>query len=68
MVPAGHLFVMGDNRDNSSDSRAPGQHGVGIVPMENVDGRAEFIDFTLYDCKPEPGLQCYHGKFLSSIR
>ena len=42
LVPPGHFFAMGDNRDNSSDSRDP-FGGVGYVPMENLIGRAEFI-------------------------
>ena len=42
VVPAGHYFMMGDNRDNSNDSRVPSS-GVGFVPAKNIVGRAEFI-------------------------
>ena len=46
VVPAGHYFMMGDNRDNSSDSREAGPEGVGYVPEENLVGRAEVIFFS----------------------
>jgi signal peptidase I len=44
MVPPGHYFMMGDNRDNSTDSR---DESVGFVPLVNFVGRAEIIFFSI---------------------
>jgi signal peptidase I len=48
VVPKDHYFAMGDNRDNSSDSRV--LSNVGFVPARNLVGRAEFLFFSI---KPE---------------
>jgi signal peptidase I len=45
-VPPGRFFMMGDNRDNSSDSRVP-SGVVGYVPLENLIGRAQMIFFSI---------------------
>jgi signal peptidase I len=61
VVPAGNLFAMGDNRDNSLDSRFSGDspdpglrqsQGVGYLPVENLVGRAQFIFFSIDATEP----------------
>ena len=48
-IPPDHVWLMGDNRDDSADSRVPEWQGGlgGPVPWENIGGRAEFITFSL---------------------
>ncbi|HVW54067.1 MAG TPA: signal peptidase I [Rhizobiaceae bacterium] len=63
-VPPEDLFMMGDNRDDSADSRFP---ELGFVPLENLKGRADLITYSFYTCEKEPGLTCARRRYLSPI-
>ena len=64
-MPAGKLFMMGDNRDDSADSRFA---EMGFVSLENVEGRVETIVWSLYNCRDEPGLSCAKKRFFTRVR
>lgn len=65
IVPDGKIFFMGDNRDNSLDSRA--YRGPGYVPLDHLIGRAEVIMFSFKRCKKEANLVCPPFRLMKRI-
>jgi signal peptidase I len=63
-VPEGHVFFMGDNRDNSLDSR---WDGMGPVPLENLIGRAETVFFAPRNCDRDPTVSCARARWLKPL-
>ncbi|MGV3577366.1 signal peptidase I [Brevundimonas sp.] len=72
IVPEGQLFVMGDNRDNSLDSRWSPDVGVGLLPVTNVIGKAEIVvaswDPGAALWKPWTWFKLRSGRLLKPIR
>lgn len=73
IVPAGHIFLTGDNRDNSTDSRIglvahdPYNSGPGFVPLSHLIGRAERMVLSFNRCEDEPGLHCPPSRWFQKL-
>ena len=67
-VPKGYVFAMGDNRDNSYDSRVSASRGgAGFVPIQNIIGEVKYILVPTKSCKNDEGLFCPKRKFFHKL-
>jgi len=66
VVPPNELFVMGDNRDNSLDSRYMAT-GVGFLPVDHLIGRAEHVAFSTNFSRRNGGLKTHKSHWFSAL-
>lgn len=74
VVPAGTIFMLGDNRDRSHDSRVdnsrisrPQDKGPGFVPLDHLIGRADMMMFSFKKCSKEEGVRCPPRRFMKRL-
>lgn len=66
-VPEGTVFMVGDNRDRSFDSRANASSGPGFVPLDHLIGRADMMMFSFKKCSKDEGVRCPPRRFMKKL-
>lgn len=66
-VPAGTIFLVGDNRDRSFDSRADSPNAPGFVPLDHLIGRADRMMFSFKKCSKDEGVRCPPRRFMKKL-